>query len=164
MHACVWEGVWGEAMTDIVFPHLPRPVVGAGTKPLVLLSPKLSPIHAHAHSTHSHTVTYMHTLHLHSHTHVHTHTHHIHTLLMHHTYTCTHHTYMHVHMHTHKHSDTHCMSVPIATCIEWLCEMLKCTCVCEGGGGRIEPHNLHGGRAIKPPPPPPPHTHTQTFN
>ena len=69
---------------------------------------------------------YMHTLHLHSHT--------FHLLT--HTHTCTHHTYMHVHMLTHKHSDMHCMSVPIATCIEWLCEMLKCTCVCEGGRGQ----------------------------
>ena len=125
------------------------------------------------------TVTYMHTLHLHSHTHVHTHTHHIHTPLMHHTHhtplthiplihthTCTHHTHTHVHMLTHKHSDMHCMSVPIATCIEWLCEMLKCTFVCEGGGGRIVPQTLqgkctHACMQFIPPPPSPPLTNLQ---
>ena len=106
----------------------------------------------HTHTPLIHTCTYTHTSHTHSthasHTSHSTHTHSTYS----HTHTCTHHTRAHVHMLTHKHSDTHCMSVPIATCIEWLCEMLKCTCVCEGGRGQNTLFKV-GGQFIPPPPP-----------
>ena len=94
--------------------------------------------HTHTH-THTHTVAQWHTCthytSTHTHMYIRTHiTYTLHSCITHITFHS--HTHAHVHMLTHKHSDTHCMSVPIATCIEWLCEMLKCTCVCEGGRGQ----------------------------
>ena len=57
MHVCGRE--YGEeAVTDIFFPHLPRPACGGcGEKTFGIASPKLPPIHAqtHTHTPHIHT-------------------------------------------------------------------------------------------------------------
>ena len=85
MHVCGRE--YGEeAVTDIFFPHLPRPACGGcGDKNFGIASPKLPPIHAQTHThtplIHTHhtplthiplTHTHMHTPYTRARTHAHT--------------------------------------------------------------------------------------------